>query len=1047
MIPELAIAQFADFFREVHGQKPFPWQQRLMLRVAENREGDTGGGNELWPSVLDLPTGFGKTAALDIAVFHLALEADRGMKRHAPMRIAFVVDRRLVVDDAFERANKLASSLNTATFGTVTSRVAARLQLLAGEGNPALVAARLRGGIPREDDWARTPCQPTIVCSTVDQIGSRLLFRGYGVSDSMKPVHAGLIGTDCLIILDEAHLSEPFRQTLQWVNGYKSQSWRETGYAAPWNAVLLTATPGAVPESCFRPAEEDYADSVLQLRWNAPKPASLIDPVKPRKQRGSEEDIAEKSAIEEQESSLAEERYRVDQLAEQALNALNDLANAASRPAIGVVVNRVARARAVFEELTARVSKCGGQGPVAEIVLLIGPARPVDRDAVAANKLAPIRTGVERNLEKPLVLVATQCIEAGVDIDLDGLVTEAAPLDSLRQRFGRLNRNGRAIIPFAAILGPPKAGRKKADPVYGQAITCAWDYLVQHTDEPATKKAESKVDFGLKAFAGKMKEISERSELLAPRLEAPVLLPAHLDLLSQTSPVPNADPEVALYLHGPNRTADAVTVVWREDVDSESLSDSQMRRLLLLVPLRTGEGIELPVWAVHQWLTRPKSVYSELTDVPGSPPDVHEAAQGQRRRIFHWVGDDERSRWIEPREIRAGCTIVVPAGYGGVDQYGWNPQADAPATDVADRAAEAFAGRRFAVRVSPHLFDDIGRGYLADALAESSTGRGQDLRDAVLDIVQAEAQRLRSTDEDGGIGVPRRADRLEAVAAALEKLTGAKKIRGKDKVQCDTEVYGQDDQGRRRGVVFIAPRGIRGGAEQAVFDAKNTTEDDFSGSLAGFAQPLEKHCAAVEQEAAQLACNAGLPEDRVSDIRVAAYLHDAGKVDARFQSWLSYGDPFGPDPEKPSEILAKSGRWLPPTARTQSALPEKWRHEAFSVRLAEHAARFREATDQDLVLWLIGTHHGHGRPLFPHADPADAEPRSDLPKVIGLPSTLPPGPGPQSLDWDRDGLDWAALYERLKVRYGVWELARMEAILRLADHRASEKAAREEASE
>ena len=199
----LSAADFTAFFREVHGHEPFPWQKRLLEHVATNGE---------WPGVLDLPTGSGKTAAIDIAVFHLALEADRGGARHAPVRIAFVVDRRLVVDDAFTRAKKLQDAL-AAPCGNVTGRVADALKTLSGDG-PPLIARRLRGGIPREDDWARTPSQPTVLCSTVDQVGSRLLFRGYGVSHSMKPVHAGLIGSDCLILLDEAHLAEPFRQTL-----------------------------------------------------------------------------------------------------------------------------------------------------------------------------------------------------------------------------------------------------------------------------------------------------------------------------------------------------------------------------------------------------------------------------------------------------------------------------------------------------------------------------------------------------------------------------------------------------------------------------------------------------------------------------------------------------------------------------------------------------------------------------------------------------------------------------------------------------------------
>jgi CRISPR-associated endonuclease/helicase Cas3 len=60
---------FPVFFKAVHGYDPFPWQRRLAKEVVETGR---------WPTLLDLPTGVGKTAAIDIAVFHLACEADRG---------------------------------------------------------------------------------------------------------------------------------------------------------------------------------------------------------------------------------------------------------------------------------------------------------------------------------------------------------------------------------------------------------------------------------------------------------------------------------------------------------------------------------------------------------------------------------------------------------------------------------------------------------------------------------------------------------------------------------------------------------------------------------------------------------------------------------------------------------------------------------------------------------------------------------------------------------------------------------------------------------
>ena len=983
MSPDLTADDFPAFFQAIHGHPPFPWQTRLARLVAEDGT---------WPAVLDLPTGFGKTAALDVAVFTLALDADRGAARRAPVRIALVVDRRLVVDDAFARAERIVNALADPGH-SVIGRVADRLWLLAGPDAPPLVARRLRGGIPREDDWARTPSQPTILCSTVDQVGSRLLFRGYGVSDRMKPVHAGLVGADCLILLDEAHLSEPFRQTLHWVRRYRENDWRQcTDAAAPWGVSLLTATPGDRAGGRVGLEPEDYADPVLATRWHSPKPARLVDL---GGMRTAEADDGNEAA------DQAEERRRVKVIVGETLRALMAMDK---NSALGVVVNRVGRARTVFEELGRHLDS-----EAADRLLMIGPARPVDRDDLA-GKLKPIRTGCRRELDRPLVIVATQCVEAGVDIDLDGLVTDAAPVDALRQRFGRLNRAGRNITPHAAIVGG-KADAK--DPVYGTAAGEAWTYLTGTADGPPRKGADAVVDFGLAAFAKR----SVPEDALSPKPDAPVLLPAHLDLLSQTSPVPAADPEVALYLHGPDRAADAVSVIWRADVDT-AVPKEGMRRLLLLVPPRAAEAIDLPVWAVRRWLEDADGTAGLLADIPAAGPE--EATLSRRRPearpVFRWAGDDDRSAWIRPGDIRPGDAVVVPAAYGGVDEFGWTPDRRDPAADVADKAARPFVGRHFAVRVAPGLLtgdDDGGSQALAQAIVGAETRHWRDLRDAVA-----------------ALPLP------DSIREALGCLDHARK--GRRSVEARTDLYGVDEDGRPRGVVFVARSGLKGGGD-AEDGHGAATEDDMAGSLPGYALPLDRHAREVEAVAEAFARRAGLAEERVLDLKVAGYCHDIGKADPRFQGWLAFGDPLGTDP---AHVLAKSARPLPREARARTRLPDHWRHEALSVRLAPLIPRFAEAKDADLVLWLVGTHHGHGRPFFPHADPEDREARTGLPGILGLPlSTLPPGAGPQSLAYDRDGLDWPALYECLKARYGVWELARLEAILRLADHRASEEAA------
>ena len=570
----LTPADFTRFFSAIHGHSPFPWQQQLVeLLARENR----------WPDVLSLPTGSGKTAALDAAVFHLALQ-QMVTPRRAALRITLVVDRRLVVDDAHRRAATIARALGAPsqvkTGRAVVREVARRLQCLAGAGEPPLVVARLRGGAPLEHDWARTPTQPTILCSTVDQVGSRLLFRGYGVSNRMSPVHAGLLGEDTLILLDEAHLSEPFRQTLQAVRTLGS---------AHVTAVVLTATPGGDYERRFELGPADRKHQVLQQRVAAPKPAKLMKPIPTTDPAG---------AFARTARDLAERLHR----------------GGIAAPAVGVVVNRVDLARAIFERL--RDSVEGGT-----VELLIGRARDVDRRGVE-GKLDPFRTGAAaRATAAPLLLVATQCLEVGVDLDLDGLVTQAAPLDALRQRFGRVNRGERPIRAAGAILVTTESLAKKADdPVYGDRIRKTWDALTGIA-------RNDRVDFGVDALDRRLRRAKiDVAELAAPRDRAPVLMPAYLDLWARTSPPPGADPEVGLFLHGVQRAPAEVSLVWRSDIARSDLTAAGVAKLTAILELvrpRSTEMVTVPIWAAAAWLRRWNTARAaQVADVPEREEDL-----------------------------------------------------------------------------------------------------------------------------------------------------------------------------------------------------------------------------------------------------------------------------------------------------------------------------------------------------------------------------------------------------------------------------------------
>lgn len=1001
MTGSLSPADFTAFFKAVWGVEPFPWQQRLVdLLVPSDDLPARAPEAARWPDVLDLPTGSGKTAVLDIAVFHLALEAHRGSARRAPVRIALIVDRRLIVDDAYARATRLAQALRDAiakpeAANAVVLKVATALGALAGTGRPPLVVRRLRGGAPLEEDWAHTPVQPTILCSTVDQVGSRLLFRGYGISDRMKPIHAGLLGSDCLLLLDEAHLSEPFRQTLAAIRVLRAPD------VAPFGFALLTATPGSTDGSTFSLRDDDRAHPVLAMRIKAAKPARLI----------------EISARQGPDGEAA----RVEQIASTARAVLRDLTGqVAPHPAIGVVVNRVARARAVFESLQ--------REDLADTLLLVGPARSVDRQELVP-KLAPIRTGEHEArgaLTRPLLVIATQTIEAGVDLDFDGLVTEAASLDALRQRFGRLNRGGRPITPVAAILaGKADIGAKADDVIYGDRIAKTWDVVRRLSG------GTDIIDFGIEAFNRSVPS-GEAQGLAAPYSNAPVLLPAYVELWSQTSPIPSVDPEVALFLHGPNTSSASVEIIWRADITEQDFQVDRARKpsrlldCLKIMPPRVGESIQISLWAARRWLTLADLRQTELSDA------VERAVQDNEpgdigRPAFRWAGaDSERTDIVHAKDLRSGDLIVVPCSYGGCDEWGWHPASDRMTRDVGDEAQWPYRSARYAVRVTPEL---IVQGFRQEnSMARPSTSEDE-MEGTSADLAEA-------IDRHGGDGPVRL---LEAIRdlhlpQGMKNSLAAFSTRN-GRLQAFYP-YGIDRQGRPRGVVFRAIGGLQAADEQEPVGVAATETEEGSATAIGPVS-LIVHSHDVQQWARWFTDLAGLESKVAADVVLASFLHDAGKADPRYQAYLMGGDPYGPDI---GSVLAKSDGGLRANrdAWRTAGLPEGWRHEALSVRLAQLHPDFKSANDKELILWLIGTHHGFGRPLFPHGDLKDSEQRTNLLKAYGFDAILPAGHGPQSPAFEFQESDWSQLFVSLKRRYGVWGLARLESFVRLADHRASE---------
>jgi CRISPR-associated endonuclease/helicase Cas3 len=984
-----AFPSFADFFRDLWGKEksPFPWQEMLAERAAAGR----------WPDSIDLPTASGKTACLDIAVYALAAQASDPNRRNA-RRVWFVVDRRIVVDEAFERAEKIAKALENPTSPAICA-VAQRLLDLRGlpRRERPLAVGRLRGGVLRDDRWARIPSQAAIITSTVDQLGSHLLFRGYGHSALAAPIFAGLAGNDSLIFLDEAHCAVPFLQTLRAVQMFREPKWSDVANATPFHVAVLSATPpgedGDKKPIVFPACDEERAKAlnheVLQARLTASKRAVL-------EKANDEEKLTSKLA------DAAESLARIGTLR------------------VGVIVNRVARAAQIAETLRskAREKIPDGEPPAFDVELLTGRIRSVERDTLVGEKLDPLlHSSPKQNPVRPLILVSTQCLEVGADFSFDALVTECASLDALRQRFGRLARLGKPEISHAFILVAESA-LKESDPIYGDALRATWEFLWNKaTAQPTGKGKEMRtVDFGFEALRALIPAPEELSRLLALSPDAPILLPAHLDLLCQTSPLPHPNPDIGIFLHGKGRGAAEVRVAFRCDLDPERPQD--WAEIVSLCRPVASEMFSVPLHRFRAWLQNDDSA-DTTGDVEGETEDsaASHSKRGHQPKFLICRGREKSAVSSNPADIHSNSVILLPAprekeGVAAVRKLGQALCQRGFGTQQLDvwELAMQSSGKTPVLRIhrqclAPWLgMNDCPPLRTLLELVESGEWMADELREALAAIHEWKP------DDESTTPLP------EWLLKLFGKTAG---FRFRD--------IAQHPGG---GILLCAKRQNPVADESDYF-----AEEDDAPSEAPEEILLAGHCAQVSAVAEKLA-RACFDEHTAMVAKAAGDWHDAGKLDARFQEVLRGGapddgsPPLAKSPDKPRS-KDRAGE-----IATAAGFPPHFRHEMLSALLAERfCITDLSLADRELLLHLIASHHGHARPFAPVCE--DSAPPALKTIHAGVPVELSTK---DRTKFPAHRLDSGITdrFWRLTRRFGWWGLAYHEAILRLADWYASE---------
>lgn len=410
-------AAFVRWFRQVTGKEPFPFQIRFAC--------------ETLPELVDVPTGMGKTAMAVLGWLWRRRFAEEKVRKVTSRRLVYCLPMRVLVEQTVENAQTWLKKLG--------------IEGKAGEGSVSVHL--LMGGAEdvKKATWADYPEEDAILIGTQDMLLSRALMRGYGMSRYQWPVHFAWLHNDALWVFDEIQLMgsglktsaqlEAFRQKIGlasnshslWVSATLKRDWLRTVDFDPASTITLALSE-----------EEKKAPAVRERREAVKVPARC--------------DVALVST-KPSKSEKAEESEKVDKLMSDDikiyLKALADRVLAARQPGTTTlaILNTVERAQGLFVELENHLAESPVKGGKKAATSAPSVSNNPERLLIHSRFRAADRRANEGRLHSDppaegRIVIATQAIEAGVDLSARVLFTELAPWASLVQRFGRCNRYG-----------------------------------------------------------------------------------------------------------------------------------------------------------------------------------------------------------------------------------------------------------------------------------------------------------------------------------------------------------------------------------------------------------------------------------------------------------------------------------------------------------------------------------------------------------------------------------------------------------------------------